>query len=646
MVRYFYYFLLSVAHATWTAVREMDSAMIRFVTWETPVLPNIVPIIEPDLPASPTPQRKDLQQLEWIISMAWTCIDGIALHLETLYEDIRWTHALVLVILIPPAYYMVRRLLSFTARVIRLTSMKIRGVQLVCSYGEALRAGSVFRAGKMPRGQVEIRIPGIFTTSHNGYGLRLGDVLVCNEHELSGYPEVEVTSVDDKGQRRTVALDTTGRMPSPVLNDVTYLMLDPKAWARLAVPKAKAVPMTDTGRFVTCHGQEGSSSGTLAKTNVLGQVVYTGSTLPGMSGAAYHVEGQIFGMHNGVMGGLNVGFGMEPIVKDIKMLFGGPNFSGAQQESPSLEERLMTQQERKRNKGKKTVWTNETLEEAYARIVGGPKLNTTEEEDEIDAIWGIAASKKESLNEPLSENQQRLAQMAALVKRQSDDEPTHTVPLVVMTPKQDAPTQAEFSMLMDVVEKLQVRIAVLESKVILKAPLGTPQQKTFAEVVQSQPEEESDGEEEKKEVPKFACDQCSTKCRTEKRLEAHYQSAHAEPEKFNCSCGVVCRTKLRLENHQRECKAHHPEATHLYDNSVKSVKMDKTNFLAERRGSSSPTTTSKSSKNNSKSLAKKDRSPSQAELLSAILQSQQNMQKSLSDLAKAMAGQSSVGRRN
>lgn len=656
----FRYLLVSVYSAIlvfWESIIGLDQFIIASVTWKA-----TAPIIELVMPTPPAPDPPTTKML----AIFWTYIDELTVTFESSYENFRTMHIVTLLVCITPTYYILRWFLRVTRKMIRLTSMKIRGVQLVCSYGEALRAGSTFRTGRPPRGQVAIRIPGIFTTSHNGYGLRLGDVLVCNEHELTGYDEVEICYTDEKGKCSTIALDTTGRMPSPILNDVTYLMLEPKSWAKLGVAKAKARALGDTGRFVTCHGQEGSSSGTVTKTNVLGQIIYTGSTLPGMSGAAYHVDGQVYGMHNGVMGGLNVGFGMEPIVRDIQALFGGPDYQGTttQQESPSLEERLMTQQEQKRNRGRKNVWTDATLDEQYARL-HKPHVMSPDSEDEADEIWAVAAGKKAALNlgesaNSLSEVQRRLTGLVSQVKRQSKDGETQEVPLVVIQQKEQDPSEevAWKFQLMEVIEDLQRRVSELERTKSETKTDDASTKKSRVKLVEpesdstdaSDESSESEGEQQKpkknkKKKESHPCDKCGVKCTTAKKLQAHTDSAHPVLETHKCPCGVVCRTKARLENHTRECKAVQPESTHLYDNSVKAVKMDKKSFLGEK-ASNSQKKTAKPSTNNSKSSKPKSRSPSREDVLSAILQSQQNMQKSLQDLVKTMAGRNSAERPN
>lgn len=679
-----------------TVIWMIDQSVVQWIT-PTPINPAPT-ITTPEIFAEEI--RKYSPAFSRWSSEAYGFLDVIAIYMEGLYLGFRWTHLIAMVVLLVPTYLMVRWAMRFCIRMLKLTSMKIRGVNLMCSYGEALRAGSIFRVGKPPKGQVEVRIPGIFMPTHSGYGIRIGDVLVLNDHEIDGIDYIELANIDENGMKK-ILMPTGGKIKSPLLNDIVYLMLDPKAWTTLGTAKAKPVRMSDIGRYVSCYGKEGVSTGTLVKTSIVGQVVYSGSTIPGMSGAAYHLDGHVYGIHNGVMSTLNVGYAMDPIVADIKLLFGGQNYQ-AGEVSPGAQDKVREQLPTKKVR---RTWVVEDLDTAYAKMYK-PHVMSVEEQEEVDDIWAAAARKGrgDRGETAFTPGQQRVLEQMVRVNRQSDNGKIEDVPLLVLEEDkiddkiekieetEDFMTQVAdtFKFLIDRIEELELRMKTMETakneqpvedgevpyqafktqpsqfrrEYVQTTSYKGPQEKVAAMPIQKQPftifadkkvetaqVEYMAQNPDVKRVVTFTCGgDCGVVCKTKERLIAH-QSASHPVRVYTCDCGVKCRTEQRLANHAKQCKytpqagsSHQPESTRIFSDNTKNVKLDRTNFLGPR--SNSPKTKSKTSQNNSKSQRSNPPSPSQAELLSAILTSQLSMQKSLADLAKVMAGPSSAAPRN
>lgn len=169
---------------------------------------------------------------------------------------------------------------------------------------EALREGSLFEPGRLPSCQVSIYEVGVFRNTQIGFGLRMEDYLVLPTHVLESVDWPRTDLAAGKGTR-SVLLDSE-RFQDPLF-DVSYFLLTPGQWAQIGAVKGSFhnAAVSD-GHRAWCTGEKGRSHGTL-KMSSPGMYVYTGSTLPGMSGAAYESQGGILGMHVGASGTQNLG---------------------------------------------------------------------------------------------------------------------------------------------------------------------------------------------------------------------------------------------------------------------------------------------------------------------------------------------------
>lgn len=179
---------------------------------------------------------------------------------------------------------------------------------------EAMIAGSHFVVGEAPKYQVPLYSVGMLYSSFVGYGLRVGDFLVAPYHVYEAAEKQMMFS--------NKVLISAAPIVSKVIKDLCYFPISPSTWGDLKVPKAGKPVSLVKAMPGGCVGQPGRTSGLLKPTKMfVGALEYTGSTMPGMSGAAY-IDGtnRFLGMHLGAMGVHNVGVTATLISKEIKLI--------------------------------------------------------------------------------------------------------------------------------------------------------------------------------------------------------------------------------------------------------------------------------------------------------------------------------------
>lgn len=103
-------------------------------------------------------------------------------------------------------------------------------------------------------------------------------------------------------------------------SDMCYAILPTSIWSNLRIANGDPVKKVENNMPVSVSSPEKSSSGLLTATDYIFHYEYTGSTLPGFSGAPYMQANRIAGMHLGA-GTLNIGLS----IKAIDMLLDNPN---------------------------------------------------------------------------------------------------------------------------------------------------------------------------------------------------------------------------------------------------------------------------------------------------------------------------------
>ncbi|APG75855.1 hypothetical protein 1 [Hubei sobemo-like virus 34] len=212
----------------------------------------------------------------------------------------------------------------FVSKYYKKTVWWMRGVDTVTPpyRVESIIPGSDFNPDMViPSYQVEIHSSGIWTDKFVAYGVRFHDFLVTPRHVLTAVSNLkgELMIKTRRGSKiiRSQIMDSIG------LNDMAYIKLESSIWADLGVTSPSfPKQLTEVpSSVVTCVGKPGGSTGSLKFTDFMGFWNYTGSTVPGMSGAAYFIGNVCYGVHQGVIGNINAGAMSLAIVEELKVLY-------------------------------------------------------------------------------------------------------------------------------------------------------------------------------------------------------------------------------------------------------------------------------------------------------------------------------------
>lgn len=201
---------------------------------------------------------------------------------------------------------------SLSCRYLLKAMRRMRGC--VDFRGESMITGSDFVKGEIPDFQIEIYEIGSFTNKFIGYGLRYGRVVVTLQHIIRNNKVLGI-----KGKLGKMAILDVTIVKSKLVTDLVYIPLKENVWSVLQVPTMKyTAPKTEgiETAIVSCTGRDGKSTGRLRPSDTSMFMKYGGSTINGMSGAAYDAAGKVHGIHVGIVGGMNCGitvhaFGLE-----------------------------------------------------------------------------------------------------------------------------------------------------------------------------------------------------------------------------------------------------------------------------------------------------------------------------------------------
>lgn len=190
-------------------------------------------------------------------------------------------------------------------------SLRLRGYRF-----EAMREGSVFMSGAVPHFQVELREAGLFGSKFVGYGIRVKDVLVTPVHVIDSMDNVVVV-----GNKSSVVVPRN-YVQSEIVADLAYIHIPNVTWSRMGVPEARPSPV-ESNTMARCTGREGASVGFVKRMPQLGMLSFAGSTVPGMSGAAYVSGTSVVGIHDGVSGSENVGISIFVVLAELETMLLG-----------------------------------------------------------------------------------------------------------------------------------------------------------------------------------------------------------------------------------------------------------------------------------------------------------------------------------
>ncbi|APG75863.1 hypothetical protein 1 [Sanxia sobemo-like virus 4] len=496
----------------------------------------------------------------------------------------------------------------------RRSVQRMRGIRM-----ESVREGSRFERAEIPDNQVAVRIPGTFTDEHIGYGVRFADYLVVPRHVLE-------LSVQGKLRENVLLVGKNGKLivtinatQSRGCSDLVYVNLSAKTWSILGAPHIKWANESKNVQ-VTCTGMPGQSNGRIRKTRQEWMVSYEGSTLPGMSGAAYMNENLVMGVHQGATGAFNMGFSSELVTAEMSLLLRNED-TGDTNVEPKQSRYLSAVQDQSFGKN------------FYDRIAA---LDRLEKKYGAGSDWNLDGAANydqqfdfESRPRPGVSNSSRPVRVAVPqggVQLVNHNQTGRTTLIEVQHQDMlDAFANARVLDRLAVLERAvgelraqqppleNDRLVALEQAVRDLKPREMPvvmerAQPSYAEVAKTAPSE-------KKPRKKYACKLCNIVTRTQMRLDNHIASNHKTGQ-------------VQMESA-------------IPSDTGKSGKIIKMGSFLEKR-SSSPRNKSNQSSRSSRFSEKKNHSPLPEGSLSEMIASQRSISADLKELLKVMVGQSSA----
>lgn len=205
--------------------------------------------------------------------------------------------------------------------IMKLVAGSTRRITGCCDFrGESKMPGSEFTRGKHPSYQVEIFKIGRLMDTFLGFGLRYKEVLAVPRHVIRDQTQLKV-----KGTNGSVLIDVSP-VGSDLISDLVYISLKPKVWSVIGAKSFNNTNPTLTAKQASCCGLEGYSIGKVSAARTPYILTYTGSTISGMSGAAYYAgsqAGEVLGMHLGTDHATNIGVTVHVLTKEIDSIMWG-----------------------------------------------------------------------------------------------------------------------------------------------------------------------------------------------------------------------------------------------------------------------------------------------------------------------------------
>lgn len=258
-------------------------------------------------------EKKRFSPLRWLYANVRLALDYGLDNLPTDWEELAEYAILILAIVISTY-----TLLRWSGRTVSRSLLRIKGIQVY--QGEAVRAGSNFFTGNRPAYQVPISVDGVFSPHFVGYGIRYKDVMIVPNHVYQD--AVDANGCLILGDKQKMLVQPHDVKFSNRINDIVYLLFSPEVWARLGVTSARPI-RTEKSASVNVYGPKGMSTGVAKKSTMPFLLEYSGSTVSGYSGAAYSAVYGFYGLHLGVVGGVNTGASAEALAIEVDKLFFG-----------------------------------------------------------------------------------------------------------------------------------------------------------------------------------------------------------------------------------------------------------------------------------------------------------------------------------
>lgn len=206
-------------------------------------------------------------------------------------------------------------LCKLTIKLFRKTYMSINSISDF--RGESMVEGSPFFKGDTPDCQVSLYEVGTFGLGRFlGCGLRYKNILIAPIHVIKNNKEIGI-------EGKKSALVAVKPIKSALHTDVCYTYLPENVWSIIGTTAFKFTKPPLSSTVANCAGHRGVSSGTCSPSITMYSLVYGGSTVNGMSGAAYTADKTVLGMHLGRNGTANMGVTVHLMCLEIDSITWG-----------------------------------------------------------------------------------------------------------------------------------------------------------------------------------------------------------------------------------------------------------------------------------------------------------------------------------
>lgn len=524
----------------------------------------------------------------------------------------------------------------------RRVSYAVRGFKY-----ESLQLGSEFVKGEIPSFQATVEKPGLLTKTFVGYAVRVDMALCIPTHVLSqcgGTPLIGGTRI------------VTNWAQSLKLADVSYAILPESVFSELKMRKP-SIGKIEKSVLGTCAGRSGVSTGMLRRISTIGMVSYSGSTLPGYSGAAYASQNTLYGMHTGESGAmLNCGVSAMFLSVEIKGRWAigeGKKvmpvswFSAGEEEAPVQEKR------KDRVIGQRGVWTDKQLFDYIGAAVavaerGDAWFTEVEEEfgdytkesadDGVDEVYSeLNQKQKKALFKKLVAEQGYLSYVG-----QSDD----GVETIVTTDTAMEAIEAEVVKCQEAIIRISRRVKFLEDRAKLEYDHLNLKYGNSVHPVAQQVSREEPVSVERKQEPVRAETPVTEEVKVEKPVTEEAQVKTEKTDRLACDfCAKSFKTEIG--------RIAHKNAVHAFDVKPESAlpgdfqTTSKMAFLDKRR-SNRPWNAARPKREKKVSASEKEDhqfsrlSESQLKMADILMK----QQASLDVLVKKLCGQSSGSEQN
>lgn len=279
---------------------------------------------------------------------------------------------------------------GFFRRNLLRISMRLRGIQPGMVF-ESMQSGSEFVAASLPECQVPLHTLGMFKNSFLGFGLRVASYLVVPTHVVQSAMGEQIVM---SGKLAAGVVLSSSPVVSKVVADVTYFLVADEVWASLGIRTGKLIAGFE-GVVSVVGKKEGSyvmSSGQVGKTQFLGLLKYSGSTVRGFSGAAYTRGSCVVGMHTGGASDYNIGVSSAVIMREVKSFVSCEGRKGLR----INEEDYLPAEAHARNTFSEghTVWTEQDIARRIAGARSGDWADQVDLE-EAGITWDMEGSRKQ-----------------------------------------------------------------------------------------------------------------------------------------------------------------------------------------------------------------------------------------------------------